>query len=171
MIRISQIREETGRDHDAVRALNLAAFDSAAEADLVDALRDRASPAISLVAEHEGDIVGHILFTPVEIDPGGALRALGLAPMAVAPEYQNRGIGSELVRHGIGWCRGLAFDAIIVIGHPAFYPRFGFRPASSFGLSCEYDVPDEAFMAMELKPGALLDASGVVRYHEAFANL
>lgn len=171
MIRISQIREETDRDHDAVRALNLAAFDSADEADLVDALREQASPAISLVAEHQGDIVGHIMFTPVEVDSGGALRVLGLAPMAVLPGYQNRGIGSELVRHGIAWCRGLGFDAVVVLGHPEFYPRFGFRPASGFGLSCEFDVPDEAFMAMELNPGALLDASGQVRYHEAFRNL
>lgn len=168
MIRISQIREETDTDRDSVRAINLAAFDTAAEADLVDALRHQASPAISLVAEHRGDLVGHILFTPVEIGDHPTLRPMGLAPMAVLPEFHNRGIGSELVRHGIGWCRGLGIDAVVVLGHPEFYPRFGFRPASTWGLRCEYEVPDEAFMALELVPGALLDVSGQVRYHPAF---
>lgn len=168
MIRISQIREETGTDRDSVRAINLAAFDTAAEADLVDALRERATPVVSLVAEHHGDLVGHILFTPVEIGGHDRLRPMGLAPMAVLPEYQNRGIGSELVRHGIGWCRGLGIDALVVLGHAEFYPRFGFRPASAFGLRCAYEVPDEAFMALELEPGALLDVSGLVRYHSAF---
>ena len=171
MIRITQIREETEDDHAAVRALNLAAFDSAAEADLVDTLRLNASPTISLVAEYHGGIIGHIMFTPVTIGDNNALRALGLAPMAVSPDYQNRGVGSELARHGIGWCRGLGFDAMVVLGHPEFYPRFGFKPASGFGLRCEYDVPDEAFMAMELEPAALLDVSGTVRYHEAFRNV
>jgi putative acetyltransferase len=170
VIRITQIREETETDRDSVHALNLAAFDSPTEAELVDVLRVEASPAVSLVAEYQGNVIGHILFTPVEIVGNSAPRLMGLAPMAVLPDYQNRGVGSALVRHGIGWCGGLGIEAIVVLGHPDFYPRFGFRPASTFGLSCEFEVPDEAFMALELEPAALLDVSGRVRYHPAFAN-
>lgn len=168
---ITQIRDETAADHAAVRALNLAAFDGAGEADLVHRLRRRASPLVSLVAERRGDIVGHILFSPVELDGHPGLRAMGLAPMAVHPDWQRRGIGKELVRNGIGWCASLGFEAVFVLGHPEYYPRFGFRPASGYGISSEYDAPDEAFMALELEPGALLDLHGMLRYHEAFNDL
>ena len=97
---------------------------------------------------------------------------MGLAPMAVAPARQRQGVGSALARAGIAACRDLGFGAVIVLGHPEYYPRFGFVPASRFGLRSEYDVPDDVFMAMELKPGALHGRGpGTIRYHPAFGNV
>jgi putative acetyltransferase len=142
------------------------------EADLADALRVHVDPAISLVAEDEADgaIVGHILFSPVTPGDGSPIRIAGLAPMAVLPARQRGGIGSQLVSSGLAHCRERGFVAAVVLGHAAYYPRFGFRPASTFGLRCEYDVPDEVFMALELEPGALAGLSGTVRYHPVFAT-
>ena len=96
---------------------------------------------------------------------------MGLAPLAVAPERQSEGIGSALVRTGLQQCRQLDFGAVVVLGHPGYYPRFGFSPSTRFGLGCEYDVPEEAFMVVELKPGYLDSASGKVKYHDAFSDL
>jgi len=96
---------------------------------------------------------------------------MGLAPMGMAPEFQRRGIRSALVRAGLERCRELGFSGVVVLGHPGYYPRFGFQPAARCGLGCEYEVPEEVFMAMELQPGALGRASGTVRYHSAFRNL
>lgn len=96
---------------------------------------------------------------------------MGLAPMAVLPEYQNKGIGSALVRAGLEQCRNLGFAAVIVLGHPEYYPRFGFKPAAGFGIDSKYDIPEEVFMAIELEPGALSDLSGRAQYHEAFDSL
>ena len=93
---------------------------------------------------------------------------LGLAPMAVAPEYQQQGIGSALVRSGLEHCRAAGYKAVIVLGHPRYYPRFGFVPASHFNIRSQYDAPDEAFMALELEPGALGEIGGVVKYHPLF---
>jgi putative acetyltransferase len=119
--------------------------------------------------------MGHILFTPVTIDQGGGraarLRAMGLAPVAVLPEFQRQGIGSELVRRGLTACRDIGYEAVVVLGHPDFYPRFGFAPASTFGLKCEYSVPDPVFMAIELVPGALKGISGLVKYAPEFASV
>jgi len=167
-----RIRAEEERDRAAVHALNAAAFETRAEADLVDALREKAEPFLSLVAEEEGDdgaeIVGHILFTPVTVAGHSEVKILGLAPMAVAPERQRRGIGSALVQAGLDRCRRRGFDAVVVLGHPDYYPRFGFVPATRFGLGCEWDVPEEAFLALELRAGALRGVAGTVRYHPAF---
>jgi putative acetyltransferase len=163
------VRSEAEADRAAVYALNTAAFGSPQEARLVDVLRMNVQPFVSLVAEHDGAIVGHILFTPVTLDSPELI--MGLAPMAVLPACQRTGIGSELVRAGLDRCRQLGAGAAVVLGHPEYYPRFGFAPAARFGLCCEYDVPLEAFMAMELRPGALRGASGTVRYHAAFASL
>ena len=166
-----QTRTERAADIPAVRAVNLAAFDTRMEADLVDALRLQADPIVSLVAEDEdGAIVGHILFSPVTLGEGSPLRIAGLAPMAVIPARQRGGIGSRLVSSGLEHCRRQGFVAAVVLGHAAYYPRFGFRPASIFGLRCEYDVPDDVFMALELEPGALAGRSGTVRYHPVFAT-
>jgi putative acetyltransferase len=162
------IRSEKEEDVAAVHALNTAAFASAAEADLVDALRQQAHPVVSLVAEDNGSMVGHILFSPIALSGHPGLRIMGLAPMAVAPARQNQGIGSALVRAGLERCRELGFGAVVVLGHPRYYPRFGFCPAARFGLRCEYDAPDEAFMAVELQPRYLRGKSGTVRYHVAF---
>lgn len=167
----ARVRAEGARDHAAVRALHLTAFPSPAEADLVDALRARARPIVSLVAEAEGSIAGHILFSPVSLAGHGALAIMGLAPMAVAPALQRTGIGSALVRAGLAACRAIGTRAVVVLGHPAYYPRFGFARADRFGLACEYDAPPEAFMAIELTPGYLRGAAGTIRYHDAFQGL
>lgn len=166
-----QIRLEQPADISAVRDVNLSAFDTATEADLVDALRERAWPVISLVADDGGSIVGHILFSPVTLSGHPELTIMGLAPMAVLPARQRDGIGSALVRAGLDECRQRKVGGVLVLGHPAYYPRFGFVPASRFGIHCEYDVPDDVFMAMELEPGTLRGKSGTIRYHDAFANL
>ena len=164
-----RIRPEAEADYAAVRAVNEAAFDTSAEADLVEALRRRGISLVSLVAEVEGVVVGHILFSPVSLAEHDHLNLVGLAPMAVAPDYQRKGIGSALVRHGLARCKDLGFRAVVVVGHAEYYPRFGFVPADRYGLRCEYDVPADVFMVAELEAGALNSASGLVRYDGAFA--
>jgi putative acetyltransferase len=165
-----RVRLERADDIHAIRAVNLEAFETSLEADLVDALRERAKLILSLVADEDGAIVGHILFSPVSLPGGAETRIVGLAPMAVLQARQRQGIGSALVREGLERCREMGYDAVVVLGHPAYYPRFGFLPASRFGIGCEYDVPDEVFMALELVPGALRGKSGTIRYHPAFAD-
>ena len=166
-----RIRSEVDGDHAAVHALNTQAFKSPAEANLVDALRERARPVISLVAEREGQVIGHILFSPVSLSGHAALKIAGLAPMAVAPEEQRRGVGSALVRTGLERCRQAGFGAIVVLGHPEYYPRFGFVPSARLGIKSEYDVPEEAFMVLELQPAYLSGRAGTIRYHAAFGDL
>ncbi|HVG33609.1 MAG TPA: N-acetyltransferase [Pyrinomonadaceae bacterium] len=165
-------RAETEADHQAVRQVNERAFGRAGEADLVDALRRKAQPQISLVAEVDGRVVGHIFFSPVLIESEASkFTALGLAPMAVLPEFQNQSIGSELVRRGLEACRSIGHDVVVVLGHPSYYPRFGFVTAKQKGLTCEYNVPDEAFMVAELKEGALAGRRGVVKYRPEFNDV
>lgn len=165
------IRSELPSDTEAVRAVNLAAFETSTEADLVELLRAQASPLVSLVADDSGSIVGHILFSPAVLVGHPGVPIMGLAPMAVLPARQRGGIGSALVRAGLDACRQLGCTAVVVLGHPAYYPRFGFQPASRFALGCEYDVPDEAFMALEVEPGSLVGKAGTIRYHRAFAEV
>jgi putative acetyltransferase len=167
-----RIRPETPVDLDAIRAINRAAFGTAVEADLVDALRREASPLISLVADDGGTVAGHVMLSPVKIDgeaPGSRL-LMGLAPVAVLPARQRGGIGGALIREGLAACRLHGAAAVVLVGMPEYYPRFGFVPASRFGLTCEYDVPDDVFMAVELEAGALEGRRGLVRYHPAFAR-
>jgi len=164
------VRTETERDHAAVHTVNTRAFGRPEEAQLVDVLRRRTHPHVSLVAEDNDEIVGHILFTPVSLaDYDGLI--MGLAPMAVVPSRQRMGIGSALVQAGLEHCGKIEAAAAVVLGHPSFYPKFGFFPASAFGLSCEYDVPAESFMARELRVGALRSASGTVSYDAAFGEI
>ncbi len=136
-------------------------------------LRMRNKVTVSLVAEQDGRIVGHILFSPVTIvSTGTVFPAVGLAPMAVLPELQRQGIGSLLVENGLAECRRRAgHECIVVLGHPEYYPRFGFVPASEYGLKCEYDVPDEVFMAIEPRKGALLGRAGTVKYQPEFNEI
>jgi putative acetyltransferase len=164
------IRPEEESDHAAVREVNTAAFGRRDEGRLVDALRRHARPFVSLVAEKDGALIGHIAFTPVALDQYEGL-VMGLAPMAVVPASQRSGVGSMLVNAGLSRCKALGAVAAVVVGHPEYYPRFGFVPAGRFGLSCEYEVPPEAFMALELRASALQGASGTIRYHDAFKNL
>lgn len=170
LLRPVSIRAEAEDDVRAVHEVNTSAFGSPQEARLVDALRMAAQPLVSLVAEKDGAVVGHILFTPVTLADSSDL-IMGLAPMAVMPDFQGSGIGSSLVRAGLERCKELGAGAAVVLGHPEYYPRFGFVPAARFDLRCEYDISPEAFMAVELRPGALRGVSGTVRYHTAFANV
>ena len=162
------VRPEISSDRAGVRAVNVAAFGGPAEASLVDILRERARPSVSLVAAGEGRVIGHILFTPVTLDGHPDLPLLGLAPMAVAPGRQRQGIGTALVAAGLARCQDEGAAAVVVLGHPAFYPRFGFGPAAAYGLACEFPAPPDAFMVRELRAGALAGRPGLVRYHAAF---
>ena len=164
------VREEMLSDREAVRAVNVAAFESELEADLVDALREQVEPLVSLVVEEDDMIVGHILFSPVSIENHPEMPLMGLAPMAVEPSRQGQGIGTAMLRVGLERCAELGAAAVVVLGHPAFYPRFGFVPASQYSIVSEYDAPDEAFMVLELQPGALDGVEGLVRFHPAFAE-
>lgn len=164
-----KVRPEEAEDRAAVYAVNAAAFNTTAEADLVEVLRERARPRVSLVAEtDDGTVVGHILFTPVTLFEHPERKLMGLAPMAVAPDYQGRGIGSALVKAGLARCRELGVGAVVVLGHPGYYPRFGFVPAARYGLGCQFDSPGDAFMVVELFPGFLEGLGGLVLFHEAF---
>jgi len=162
------IRVESEEDQDAVRALNTAAFETSVEAQLVDILRAQAHPIVSLISEIEGEVVGHILFSPVILDGDAEFLMMGLGPMAVAPTHQRMGIGTALVREGLTQCRQAGTQAVVVLGHPTYYPRFGFKPSSTFGIRCVYDVPEDVFMAMELHANTLRGKGGLVRYHPAF---
>jgi putative acetyltransferase len=166
------IREEGSSDIESIRGVNIAVFERCAEANLVDGLRHSAAPLISLVAEDEGNVVGHVLFSPVTVVGGmSGPNLMGLAPMAVVPGRQRQGIGSRLVQEGLERCRRANVGAVVVLGHAEYYPRFGFVPASRVSLRCEYDVPDDVFMVRELHDGALKDVTGVIRYHPLFANV
>jgi putative acetyltransferase len=166
-----EIRPETARDHRRVYEIQERAFGRRDEADLVDALREEVEPFISLVAEVEGRVEGHILFGPVTVDAGAdSFEAIALAPLGVDPETQNRGIGSELVRRGLDRCRRDGHRLVFVLGHSRYYPRFGFRPAAPLGLRYEKPAPEEAFMVAEIEPGALRGRSGIVRYPEPFSR-
>lgn len=164
------IRHEVASDVDAVRRVNLAAFDHAMEADLVDTLRRTCRASLSLVAELDGQVVGHILFTPASLDTGGGLiEGMALAPMAVLPPLQRKGIGSRLVEEGLQILRDTACPFVILVGHADYYPRFGFEPASRHGLECQWEgVPDEAFMVAILDSARLEGVSGVARYRDEF---
>ncbi|MEG4024628.1 N-acetyltransferase [Microcoleus sp. S13C4] len=124
----------------------------------------------SFVAVQSDRIVGQIFFSPVAVEGKGSknLSILGLAPVAVLPNYQRQGIGTLLIREGLKECGRSGFQAVVVLGHQDFYSRFGFIPASRKSLKCEYDVPDEAFMVLELESGALEDCSGTVKYRSEF---
>ena len=165
------IRAETTQDHISVRSVNQLAFGRQNEADLVDALREKARPYISLVAIVDDEAVGHIFFSRVSVESADPFTAMGLAPMAVLPAHQNQGIGSHLVREGLRESRRLGCDIVVVLGHPNYYPRFGFVPASLKGLRSEYDVPDEVFMVAELIPDALNGRGGLVKYHSEFVKV
>ncbi|MCP4645164.1 MAG: N-acetyltransferase [bacterium] len=165
------IRTETPEDIPAVRVVNERAFEQPAEANVVDKLRAACPDALSLVAENEsGDVVGHILFTPATIACGDrTVEGMGLAPMSVLPELQNNGIGSELVRHGLDILAAESCPFVVVLGHPKYYPRFGFEPASCHGITCQWDgVPDEAFMVLIQDTEAMDGVTGAARYRDEF---
>jgi len=169
---VTTFRAEQIGDETAVRVLNEQAFGQPNEANIVDALRERGAVVLSMVATDNDKLVGHVLFTEAIVtDAHSPFRALGLGPMAVLPSYQRRGIGSSLLRGALDECRELEYDAVVVIGHPEFYPRFGFGPAKLKGIRCEFDVPDDAFMVLELREDALAGRTGVVKYQPEFLEI
>jgi putative acetyltransferase len=163
-----EIHQEKPEDHDAIHRLNLAAFDNGPEAVLVDRLRTYCQEYVAFVAVENGEIVGHIVFTPATIDSSTAV-GMGLAPMAVLPSHQRKGIGSRLVRHGLEFLRKSNCPFVIVLGHPEYYPRFGFEVASRYKLRSQWEgVPDEAFMVIVFIGDALPKQDGVARYRDEF---
>lgn len=166
------IRPEEPEDVSQVRRVNELAFGCATEANLVDRLRQRCPGALSLVADDQG-VVGHILFTPATIESGGRrVVGMGLAPMAVLPNRQRQGIGSLLVKRGLDIFRTRGCPFIVVVGHPDYYPRFGFERASTYRLATRWaSVPDEAFMVLILDADAMTGVSGVVEYQDEFNDV
>ena len=163
------IRPEGAADADAVRAVTTVAFGRPDEARIVERLRERARIYLGLVATGGEAVIGHILFTSVPLRGDESSHTImALAPMSVLPAWQRRGVGSALVRAGLRACRDAGHDVAVVVGHPDYYPRFGFVRASPLGLTSELPVPDEAFMVAELTPGALGGRAGVVVYGEEF---
>lgn len=165
------VRRERPEDVDGIRAVNQEAFGRPEESRLVDTLR--AVPgAISVVAERDSVVVGHIQFSPAILESRQEIFPLAaLGPMGVLPRVQRQGIGSALVREGLAACLDAGWRAVIVLGHPEYYPRFGFVPAEEFGIRSEFSVPSEVFMALELRPEALRGRGGLARYHPAFARV
>jgi len=170
------VRDELPAHAAQVAAVVEAAFERADEAEMVAALREGRAAVVSLIAQvtaeagEAGAIIGHVVLSPVTIGGSSEPRGLGLGPLAVAPEFQRRGVGSRLVEAALRRARLLGYSYVVVLGHPPYYPRFGFLPASRFGLSYPAPVPDPVFMAIELVPGALAGSGGVVRYHRALSG-
>ena len=163
------IREETAADEAGIREANRLAFGGEDEARLIDRLRADGDVVVSLVAVEGDDVLGHVLFSRLPIERAGeAIQGAALAPVAVRPDRQRQGIGSALIRHGIERCRERGCAAIVVLGHPEYYPRFGFSAALAERLAAPYSGP--ALMALELEPGSLI-GGGAVRYPPAFAGL
>ena len=164
------IRREEPGDAGAVRIVNERAFDGPAEANIVDRLRRDCPDALSLVAVVEGRVVGHILFSPATVEGArGELRGMGLAPLAVLPGHQRRGIGSDLVRTGLEMLRAAGCRFVIVLGHADYYPRFGFERASLHGVLSQWEgVPDDAFMILLLDESLRGALSGTGRYRSEF---
>jgi putative acetyltransferase len=159
------IRHEEPQDIAIIRQVNEQAFGGSDEANAIEALRDRGAATLSLVAVIDDRVVGHLFFTPAAIETADhTWPALGLAPLAVLPEYQRQGIGSALMKAGLAECAQLGYERVIVLGHPDYYPRFGFMRASLYSIRPEWEVPDEAFMVLELQRGALDGVSGIAKY-------
>jgi putative acetyltransferase len=164
------IRLERPGDVAEVRVINEEAFEQPAEANIVDKVRRACPDSLSLVAEDGRDVVGHILFSPVVVETSGRrVTGMGLAPMAVLPDRQRQGIGTRLVKRGLEILRERGYPYVVVLGHPDYYPRFGFQRASNHGLSSQWEgVPDEAFMVLILDGNAMTGISGVARYRDEF---
>ncbi len=165
-----KIRQETRQDIEAIRALNEKAFGQPQEARLIDKLRKNCGELLSLVALQDEKIIGHILFSPATIEGNrGILKGMGLAPMAVLPKFQRQGVGSELVKAGIDILKNLRCRFIVVLGHPEYYPRFGFEPASRYGITSQWEgVPDHAFMILWLDRSMMYDSPGIAKYRDEF---
>ena len=167
------IRPAIATDASRIRIVNELAFAQSVEANLVEKLVQACSASLSLVADDDGVVVGHILFTPVVVENGGRrVVGMGLAPMAVLPDRQRQGMGSELVRRGLALLRERDCPFVVVVGHPEYYPRFGFEPACTHGLVCQWEgVPDTAFMVLILDALAMAGVSGTAKYRDEFNDI
>ena len=164
-------RIECLKDLDQVRDLYEEAFNEPVEADLVEVLRESDRIAVAMVAEADQEIIGHIIFSPASIE-GADIKIAGLATMAVFPDFQGQGIGSGLITDGLDECLSLGYDAVIVLGYPDFYSKFGFKTASEFGIRPQCDsIPDDAFMIRELHTGGLENISGTAHYAHEFDEI
>jgi len=169
---MTTIRKEEPEDIRVIRYVNEQAFGQDNEANIIEKLRKHGVLAISLVAVQDTEVVGHIAFSPVVVESEGSnFEAVALAPMAVLPAYQHKGVGSQMVRAGIEECRRLGHEIIVVLGHPDYYPRFGFVPAKPKGIGCEFEVPEGAWMILELQEGALAGRQGKVRFQPEFSEV
>ena len=168
-----KIRVEIFQDIDAIRTINEQAFGQLQEANIVDKLRANCDGLLSLVAFKDERIIGHILFSPVTIEGNhGILKGMGLAPMAVLPEFQRQGVGSKLIRAGLEILKKSGSPFIIVLGHPEYYPKFGFEPASRHGIKSQWEgVPDPAFMILWLDKTGINHISGVAKYRLAHVGI
>ena len=166
------IREELPEDIEAIRAVNQKAFGQPQEGQLVDVLRKNSAVLLSLVATLNDRVVGHILYSPVSVGADGEKAVgAGLGPMAVLPEYQRQGIGGKLIEAGNQKIREGGYPFIVVLGHPGYYPRFGFKPASSYEIRCEWDVPDNVFMVMVMDQSKMMGVSGLAKYRQEFSSV
>jgi len=166
------VREENHDDADAIRVVNEAAFGQPDEAALVDRLRAGGDIVVSLVAQVAGSVVGHVLLSQAAVvDDGARVPCLALAPVAVTPNLWRRGIGSQLIGEALRIAQSRGHRLVVVLGHPKYYPRFGFAPASAMGIRCPYEAPDEAWMVLTLQSGSLEGVAGVVEYATAFGEL
>lgn len=164
-----EVREERPEDIPAIHMLNQQAFGQEQEANIVDALRKNGGALLSLVATIDGKVVGHIMYSPITI--AGKHEGAALGPMSVLPQYQNQGIGSRLVQTGNERLRQASYPYVIVLGHADYYPRFGFRPASQYGVACEWDVPDNVFMLLVLDGERMSGVSGKAQYRSEFSTV
>ncbi|MCG8055864.1 MAG: N-acetyltransferase [Candidatus Thiodiazotropha taylori] len=163
-----EIRKEEAKDREAIHQLNSVAFDNGPEAMLVDKLRIACEDYLSFVAVEEGSVIGHILFTPASMEDSSAV-GMGLAPMAVLPSHQGEGIGTRLVRYGLDYLRDADCPFVIVLGHPDYYPRFGFELASKYQIHSQWEgVPDDAFMIAVFDQAVIPRHGGVARYRDEF---
>jgi putative acetyltransferase len=164
-----ELRAARPGDEPAIFRVHEAAFGRRDEAELAEKLARREPGCVSLVACEAGEVIGHVLFSPVAVDGRRfPVSPMGLGPVGVLPGRQRSGAGIELCRAGIEACRRLGAPFLVVLGHTTYYPRFGFVPAVRFGLTFADAPPRDAFMALELVPGALSDAGGRVRYAPEF---
>lgn len=165
-----KIRKEEKKDYNQVYEINRLAFKQENESKLIEKIRkgENFIPELSLVADKNNEIVGHILFSKIKIIGVSTFESLALAPMAVIPQLQKQGIGGKLIKTGLEKAKKLGFNSVIVLGYKDFYPKFGFQKASKWSIKCPFNVPDEAFMAIELTHKALENKGGIVKYPEEF---
>jgi len=167
-----KIRQENKGDFNAVFEVNKLAFGQNNEANLVNLLRNSNAfiPELSLVATLNNEVVGHILFTKIKIvnNDKNETESLALAPMAVLPKFQNKGIGGQLIKYGLERAKELQYKSVIVLGHEHYYPKFGFVPADKWNIKSPYNVPKNIFMALELVTDGLKNINGLVKYPNEF---